>query len=193
MTECQQFQDEMNLRWGDCGFSIRPRQYLGFELSYDKDNCIGISVENFIESELAVRGILSQQTRRTPIPAGVNLTKEDRATAHTVTNLVQSNNGVFNWMAGVCREDLKKAVSMYGSVSSCPKRDVINHMYHTWKYLQRTKHYKLQFRKQTGSKRGVLECWVDASFADNEKARSGTATSSSSMVPRLPAVPPFKR
>jgi hypothetical protein len=77
-------------------------------------------------------------------------------------------------MAGVCRVDLKKAVSMYGSVSSCPKRDVINHMYHTWKYLQRTKHYKLQFRKQMPGSQDVLECWVDASFADNEKARSAT-------------------
>ena len=166
----------MNTRWGDCGWNFKPNQFLGVEVDRDSDGYFGLSVEAYITDELARRGLDGAHGRRTPMPSGVNLTKDDRAAGHTgVTNLVQSENGFFQYLVQVGRPDFAKSASMYSQVQSCPKR-IVHDEYakHSWQYLARTKGWKIQYRKVDPSKRDQIECWVDASHNDAHEGKSTT-------------------
>ena len=173
ITEVKRFELEMTERWGDCGFSYTPEQYLGYQLSQDKDGMFGLSMAGCIKAELERRGLRNTQTRRTPLPSDVSLTKYDRATGHQgVTNLIQSANGFFQYIVQSSRPDLAKTASMYSQVQSCPKRNVLEYTHHTWQYLNHTADWMIQYKKLNPQLRDVLEVFVDASHNDDADGKS---------------------
>ena len=172
-TEVKRFELEMTERWGDCGVSYTPEQYLGYQLSQDKDGMFGLCMAGCIKAELERRGLHNAQSRRTPLPSDVSLTKYDRATGHQgVTNLVQSANGFFQYIVQSSRPDLAKTASMYSQVQSCPKRNVMDYIQHTWQYLKHTADWTIQYKKLNPQLRDVLEVWVDASHNDDADGKS---------------------
>ena len=175
-SECEAFVREMNERWGGCGFTFDPTQYLGYELSRDDDGMFGLSIGAYIRDELERRGFKGAHSRRTPMPSGVKIDKSDRAASHTgVTNLVQSANGFFQYLVQMGRPDLAKSASMYAQVQSCPKRNVHEeYIKHTWQYLAHTQGWRIQYRAVDAERRDQIEIWCDAPHNDADEGKSTT-------------------
>jgi len=174
-SECRELINKLEAEWGDMSTREEPSTLLGWDLRHE-NGCISVSATAHIDKLLELCKLEHMYKRFTPLRAGLKYTKADRATAPTkFTRVAQRIQGKLNYIAQIARFDLSYAASQFGTVAAAPPTQMLTEMQHTVRYLSHTQGYRITYHNDVGSDLNKLICYVDASDASEEGARSQSA------------------
>eukprot|EP00035_Acanthoeca_spectabilis_P018457 m.392250 g.392250 ORF g.392250 m.392250 type:complete len:367 (+) comp16762_c0_seq36:407-1507(+) len=131
-----------------------------------------------ISAEQTIRDLCTRHdvkyTKETPLPPGCTPSKLEGAHDPAYVKPMQQITGSVSYLATTVRCDIGHAASTLGQVSHNPNDKQLAAAKHTLRYLNGTADLGLQWSIQKEPTRNRVECWVDASFADNKGFKSQT-------------------
>lgn len=152
------------------------KQYLGVEVTRDKDGIFHLNQEQYINKIVNDFGLTTAKTSDVPIHVSYG-----KATANANDSILRSNAqfqkllGCLLYISVNTRPDIAASVSILAQKVSQPRMEDWNELKRTLKYLKGTAHLKLALGKK-GYQGDLLVGYSDANWAEdksNRKSNSG--------------------
>ena len=150
--------------------------YLGMSFDYTKDNQVTVHMYQYINEVLAAVPNRYKEGVRSATPAPNNLYEVRQPNSPNLELLPPKEKEEYHtttaqllYLSKRARPDLQTSVAFHCTRVQHPDIDDDKKLVRTIRYLEKTKHLPLILRVNDN---GIIEWWVDASFAVHEDMRS---------------------
>lgn len=159
----QQFMEKWECR--DLGVC---KEFLRMHIQYQNGK-IYLDQTAYLETILKRFGMADAKLAETPMVTGYKPRSFEGTSTPELRKAYQSVSGSLLYLMLGSRPDIAYAVTQMAKHAANPSQEHLNHAMHIFKYLRGTRKYALVFDGPGGQ---GLDCYVDASYADQVGAKS---------------------
>ena len=149
------------------------QSYLGIWITRDRAHqCIWIDQEAYIDSTLSRFHLMDANNTKTPLPAGVHLTKLETPSSTNLRTEYQQLISTLLYVALGTRPDIAFAVTRLSRFNSDPTEEHLRYAKYVLRYLKGTKSLRICYN---GSSNAGLIGYSDSNWGENKDDRHSTS------------------